>query len=146
MKKLLIFIAYILILSSCQNKNEMNIPEIDETIKACGVSQPQINLLWLKELIKKAETDKTGNYIGTIWLIKYKEQDIFVTDMALGSGGIANYFFDCSGNHLVWREGEGYCPSDFVGNNHFFVEDEEDFGTFFHAAKLNVIIYTNVPL
>lgn len=148
MKRLFILISYLLsfFLFSCQNKDKIEIPAIDENIKACGIKQPQKNLPWLKELIKKAETDKTGNYLGTIWLIRYKERDIFVTDMALGSGGIANYFFDCSGNHLIWRRGESYCPSDFVGSHHFFIEDEEDFGVFFHSTKLDVVIYTNIPL
>lgn len=65
--------------------------------------------------------------------------------MMLGSGGILNYFFDCSGNHLIWRSGESYCPSNFVGNHHFFVEDEEDFRAFFHSTKLDVVIYTSIP-
>ncbi len=117
----------------------------ETTSKACGCEQPQKELPWLKELIKKAETDKTGNYWGTIWLLNYKGQDIFVTDMMLGSGGIANYFFDCSGNHLIWRRGEDYCPSDFVGKGHFYIEDEEDFGKFFHNSKLGVIVYSNTP-
>ena len=91
-------------------------------------------------MITKAENDKTGNYIGTIWLIKYKGKDIFVTDMALGSGGIANYFFDCSGNHLIWRNGESYCPSDYVGKNHFYVDDENDFANFFNDVKFTFLV------
>jgi hypothetical protein len=113
-------------------------------VAACGCEQSQKDLPWLKELIKKANTDKTGNYWGTIWLEKYKGQDIFVTNMMLGSGGIMYWFFDCSGNHLIFQSGEGYCPSDFVGNGHFFIEDEEDFGSFILNMKLNAVIYSTL--
>ena len=139
MKNVLLFLC--LLFFSCSHELKYN-----EIITACGCEQPQENLSWLKELITKAENDKTGNCIGTIWLIKYKGKDIFVTDMALGSGGIANYFFDCSGNHLIWRNGESYCPSDYVGKNHFYVDDEKDFANFFHDVKLDVVIYSNTKL
>ena len=68
---------------------------------ACGVENPKNNIEWLAELIKKAETDKSGNYLGSIWLEKYNGNDIFVIDMALGSGGIAYYFYDCKGNSFI---------------------------------------------
>ena len=38
----------------------------------CGCENPQKDLPWLKELIDKANTDDTGNYKGTIWLLNYK--------------------------------------------------------------------------
>lgn len=113
---------------------------------SCRLNSTGINGWVCSGICTKAENDKTGNYIGTIWLIKYKGKDIFVTDMALGSGGIANYFFDCSGNHLIWRNGESYCPSDYVGKNHFYVDDEKDFANFFHDVKLDVVIYSNTKL
>jgi hypothetical protein len=47
----------------------------------------------ITELPPETITDKTGNYWGTIWLEKYKGQDVFVTNMGLGSGGIMYYFF-----------------------------------------------------
>lgn len=142
MKKFLTFMSFFLVLSCSQEVQVDTNP-----ITACGCGQAQENLPWLKELIKKAETDQTGNYWGTIWLVKYKGQDLFVTNMMLGSGGIANYVFDCSGNHLVFKRGEGsYCPSDFVGNGHFYVEDDADFGTFFHSMKLDVVVYSTLPL
>jgi hypothetical protein len=34
-------------------------------------------------MIQKAETDKTGNYLGTIWLEKHNANDIFVKDMKM---------------------------------------------------------------
>ncbi len=126
---------------SCSHDVQKKQDDIEITT-ACGCEIPQENLAWLKEMITKAESDTTGNYVGTIWLIKYKEQDIFVTNMMLGSGGVANYFFDCSGNHLILQDGESYCPSQFVGNGHFFIEDEKDFEVFFHNTKLDNVVYS----
>lgn len=84
-------------LFSCEkNKSYYN-----ENMFACGVSNPQKNIRWLKELIEKAEVDKTGNYLGTIWLEKYAGEDVFVIDMALGSGGVAYYCYDCKGTSFV---------------------------------------------
>ncbi|MGI6340032.1 MAG: hypothetical protein ACOXZV_11750 [Bacteroidales bacterium] len=151
MKRILFILGFHLLLLSC-NSDFQNINtdyysdfQSTNTDNVCGCEQPQKELPWLKELIIKAETDKTGNYWGTIWLLNYKGQDIFVTDMMLGSGGIANYFFNCSGDHLVWKNGiDSYCPSDFVGKGHFYVEDEKDFAKFFHNSKLEVIIYSNI--
>jgi hypothetical protein len=109
---------------------------------ACDVDQPQENLPWLKELIKKAKTDKTGNYVGFIWLEHYNGKDIFVTNMMLGSGGILNYYFDCSGAHCVDMEG-GYCPSAFVGDRHFSIDDKDFWSHIEHnPEKASVIIYS----
>ena len=106
--------------SAC--KEEPNKEDIDDTtISACGVTDPAKNLTWLSELIETAKTDNTGNYLGRIWLEKFKGQDIFVTDMMLGSGGIAYWFFDCSGNHLARND---------------------DFQSFMSNMKLDVIIYS----
>ena len=118
---ILFFFCCIFSFNSCEKEPEKE--EIDDTtICACGVTDPAKNLTWLAELIETARTDETGNYLGRIWLEKFKEQDIFVTDMMLGSGGIAYWFFDCSGNH-------------------FFTEDE-DFQSFVLNMKLDVIIYS----
>jgi hypothetical protein len=140
--------------NSC--KTESGKGTIDEkAINACGVTYSQKNLPWLAELIEKAEKDKTagpykpgdsykpGHYTGCIWLEKYKEQDIFITDMMLGSGGVAYWFFDCSGNHLVAKKFKNeHCPAcEFVGNNHFFIEDE-DFQYLVSNMKLDVIVYS----
>jgi hypothetical protein len=139
-----IFILFLL-LTSC-NSNETENGEI----VACGVHQPQENLPWLKELIVKAETDRTGQCLGSIWLVRYRGQDIFVTNMGFGSGGIAYWFLDCSGNHLIRKNEEGsYCPSAYIGDGHFFVEDEEDFGSFISNLRLEnkdiPVIYSNIP-
>ena len=85
---------------------------------------PQENLPWLKELIKRAKNDNSGNYLGYIWLENYRGQDIFVTNMMLGSGGIMNYYFDCCGNHFAYPGVEHCTACDFVGGSHFYIEDE----------------------
>ena len=134
------------------SKNEVNVIFINGTqvycynengISACGVTDPAKNLPWLTKLIETAKTDNTGNYLGRIWLEKFKGQDIFVTNMMLGSGGVAYWFFDCLGNHLLSRTWEyETCPAcNFVGNKHFFIEDE-DFQSFVLNMKLDVIIYS----
>ena len=115
MKKLML----ILILAgflSCEQTN------IYSKVSACGVDEPQKNLPWLVELIQKAQSDKTGNYLGEIWLEKYEGNDIFVTNMAMGSGGIAYYFFDC--------QGKSFEPTNI---NQFVAQ-----------MKLNTIIYSNI--
>jgi hypothetical protein len=102
--------------------------ETDRTDKACTeckIEELQENLPWLKELINKAETDKTGNYWGTIWLSKYKAQDVFVTDMMLGSGGVLYWTFDCDGN-VVYI-------------------DRSDAVNFFEESKKGVVLYVNLP-
>jgi hypothetical protein len=92
-------------------------------ITACGVIDPKKNIPWLAELIAKAETDKTGNYLGVIWLERYKDQDVFVTNMALGSGGLAYHVFDCEGN-----------PATI---------DNADVQDFFNNLKKDIVIYVN---
>lgn len=65
--------------------------------KPCGTENPTTNLRWLNELISEAENDQSGNHRGTVWIQAYQGQDYVVTDMALGSGGLAFHCFDCSG-------------------------------------------------
>ena len=121
----------------------------DEVITSCdGCTLPQENLPWLKKLIDLSKTDKTGNYYGRIWLENYKGQDIFVTNMMLGSGGVMYYFFDCSGASIVNKEYEKYhnpLIEVFAGEKYAFVEvDGEDF---FHSfslkMKLDVVVYSS---
>jgi hypothetical protein len=117
----------------------MEIPDAEGDVTACGVRQPQKNLPWLRELTEKAKTDSTGNYQGTVWLVKYMDRDIFVTDMMLGSGGVANWFFDCSGNYFIHRRGEhSYLPSDYAGNGYVFFEDDEELFSYISTLRFNV--------
>ncbi len=115
---LAVITLFLLIGVSGCNKEEPNCKNSELT--ACGIKEPQKNIEWLSKLIAKAENDKTGNYWGTIWLEKYKGNDVFVTDMALGSGGIMYYYFDCQGNA-------------FVPESH-------------PEMKFNCVIYTNIPV
>jgi hypothetical protein len=115
---------------------------------ACGINQPHKNLPWLSAWIKKAETDKTGNCWGTIWLVRYKDQDLFVTDMMLGSGGVLYWIMDCSGNYI---DGGGGDPSAYIGNGGVFsIEDGADFESFISGLKLFEnkdipVVYSNTP-
>jgi len=80
-----------MVLTSCNSKSELK----DDVITLSnGRTLHLENLQWLKELIDLSKTDKTGHYLGCIWLENYKGQDIFVTNMMLGSGGIMHWFFD----------------------------------------------------
>ena len=107
------------------------------------------NFPWLKGLIQKAETDKTGNCIGCIWMENYKGKDIFVTNMGLGSGGIMYWFFDSSGNHFVQKTwGYKTCPAcNYVGNHHVFFEDVlEDLDSFVLNIKKDALVYSSLRL
>ena len=121
-------------------------PAVNDTVKACGYSLPHENLPWLKNLIDLSKTDKTGHYFGRIWLENYKGQDIFVTNMMLGSGGVMYWYFDCSGNHFIsgnW--GYETCPAcQYVGNHHVIIDDEEEFQSFRSNMKLDVLIYSSI--
>jgi len=140
MKKTLVFILSYLLFLSC-SKNDSN------AVTACGCEQPQENLPWLKELIQKAKSDNTGNYWGYIWLEKFQGKDVFVTNMMLGSGGVAYWVFDCSGNLYVIGETEKYPASEFVGNNYVYLDekDSEELITFLSSQmKKDVVIFSNV--
>jgi len=104
------------------------------------------NHLWLKKLIDLSKTDKTGNYIGRIWLENFQGQDVFVTDMMLGSGGVRYYFFDRFGASFIIK---GYVKyhnpliEAFAGNEYNFIEvDEKEFMTFSINMKLKVLVYS----
>ena len=123
-----------------------------ETV-ACGVKHPEKNLPWLAELIEFAEGDKTGNYIGrlkpgnyfgSIWLVKFKGQDIFVTNMMLGSGGVAYWFFDCSGNLVLFQNVETVYNPLFVENPFAFtvIGDRDEFLNIISNRKFDIVIYS----
>ncbi|HYQ57116.1 MAG TPA: hypothetical protein VEP89_07190 [Draconibacterium sp.] len=95
-KKVLLFVVSIFFILSCEKDENTYIKPLNE-ISACECDDPLNQLEWLHELAYKSLNDKTGNYIGNIWIISYENSDIIVTNMALGSGGILYYFFDCEG-------------------------------------------------
>ena len=116
-------------LTSCNSSQKDEIDEIqigvqNPQIVCCGKENPQQNLPWLRDLIKKANSDETLNYLGTIWLEEYKGEYIFVTDMKMGSGGLYYHFFDCSGKDIASE-----------------IEDSFLEGL---STRLNVIIYSNI--
>ena len=105
------------------------------------------NLPWLKELIKKAETDTTlmqSNYWGCIWLESYKGKDFFITNMMLGSGGVLLWVFDCHGNHLAYPGIDQCTACKFAGNNHFYLE-EADYFPLLNELKYDFVVYSNPP-
>ena len=89
-----------MLLISCHKEDKTILISLNK-ISACGVEDPLNDLLWLHEIALKSITDRTGNYLGSIWIKKYTEKDIIVTNMALGSGGVAFYTFDCDGNNVL---------------------------------------------
>lgn len=92
--------SLILLLLSCDKKEPDNyLVPCGKIINfnACGVEDIGNNLKWLNDIIITSKTDKTGNYIGRIWYEKYNHQDFIVSDMMLGSGGLAYHTFNCSG-------------------------------------------------
>jgi hypothetical protein len=84
------------IYSNIPGGEKIEIPNIADSITACGVKQPQKNLPWLAIMIIKAQADMTGNYKGFIWLEKYKGQDLFVINILVES--VRYRIIDCSGN------------------------------------------------
>jgi len=137
MKKFFVFVFCLLFVSCAQNMDtDFDWPQFQSP------EMPQKNLPWLKELIKKAEKDKTMNYYGCIWLVNFKGKDFFYTNMMLGSGGVMYWVFDCWGNHISYSHGENEecCACKFVGHNHFFVEpsDLPDLS----ELKFDIVVYS----
>lgn len=105
MKMKVLFPLLIVLFSlSCKKDDSTYIKPLKE-ISACGTEDPLNQLEWLHKLANKSLYDKTGNYIGSIWIITYENSDIIVTNMALGSGGIYWYLFDCNGDQVSTLQG-----------------------------------------
>lgn len=123
------------------SKNDSNLQgnQLNVTIKktitmanvSCRSTNPDQSLIWLKDIIVKAEEDKAtkkhlGNYMGKIFSTSYQNQPVFYISMAMGSGGIAFYLFDCNG--ITVR----ISPNDVIA----FSQD----------AQKGTLIYSNVPI
>lgn len=115
----LIFLMLGLIIISC-NKDKTKDFKI---IPACSVDNPTTDLDWLSEIISKAETDKTGNYLGNIWIKNYNGNDYIISDMMMGSGGVAFHCFNCQGEIEV-------------------VDDLE----FYNSLSDDNLVYSNIPV
>ena len=96
LSRLLILLVFVSQLWSCSEKDEAYQPFYNNEVEACGVSDPLNNLFWLKEIVD-SENQNDIEYMGAIWLKQYQDLDFFVTDMSLGSGGLAYCTFNCSG-------------------------------------------------
>lgn len=114
----LISFGLLIILLGCEKESDSE----NKSITACGVENPTENLAWLAEIISKAESDNTGNYLGQIWIKKYNDTDYIVTNMAMGSGGIMYYCFNCNG---------------VIAN----IVDID----FYNSLTDNEIVYSNIP-
>lgn len=100
MKKIVLLLS-ILIIFSCNDKEEDNYIVPINNISACECDDPLNQLEWLNEIANKALIDKTGNYQGNIWIVSQEATDYIITDMMLGSGGVYHYYFDCSGDLIT---------------------------------------------
>ncbi|MCF6333840.1 MAG: hypothetical protein L3J11_11200 [Draconibacterium sp.] len=124
--KVLLFVVIAFFTLSCEKDEDTYIKPLKE-INACGYDDPLNQLEWLHEIAYKSLNDKTGNYIGSIWIITHENKDIIVTDMALGSGGIYRYLFDCYGNQISTVA--GLEPSE-IGN--YLTDSNMIFSTVFY--------------
>lgn len=130
MKTLFVILIVFAFCSGCNNKTEIE-NKINSGI--CGVNDPSKDLPWLKDIINKAEQDKSyktyqGNYMGKIYLETYKGNSVLLCDMAMGSGGIGGYVFQCD------------------GTKEEFNNDPKEVESFFSSVKKTIIIYSNVPI
>jgi len=92
MKKILIIASFLVLFTFCK----------DEEIETCGCKDPKTELQWLSELIKKAETDTTGVYAGSIYLEEYGNKHVFyITMMMRPVDHVLNHWFDCEGNPII---------------------------------------------
>jgi hypothetical protein len=118
MKMYLYTSVFLLAMCNCTSDSE-TINTADHDIQSAHSKAKRLcnqnSMVWLSDMLNKAEEDRLnlihkGNYIGTVSLIRYKDQPVVYTDFAMGSGGIAFYLFDCNGNP-VSCEGD-----DAIGN------------------------------
>ena len=96
--KILIVLVVGFFALACKKEHNNYIKPLKE-ISACGKKDPLNQLEWLNKLANKSLDDKTGNCIGSIWIITNKNSDIIITNMSLGSGE----FFDIYLTVMVTR-------------------------------------------
>lgn len=133
MKTKLQFLLMAIMLNACTSTA---VVEPTEYHAACGVNDPAKNLPWLKDLIGKAEADKStgaykGNYIGQIYQTTWRNQDAFWTNFMMGSGGIYARLYACDGHQIILNSMD---PS---------ATEIEEMNKTINKDKL---IYTNMPL
>jgi len=136
------------IMTSCNSKSELD--DNGVITLSNGRTLKSENFQWLEHLIDLSKSDKTGNYWGCIWLENFKGQDIFVTNMMFGSGGVMYYFFDRSGASLIVKDYVKYhIPNplieEFAGKDYALIEVErEELDNFIQQnLKLEVLVYSS---
>ena len=128
-------LSMLFIFNSCAEENYLSEQEsissggISSIKSACGTTE----LVWLQEIIEKAEEDKRsmahqGNFLGTIYLETYQNEPLILVRMMMGSGGLYGYFYRCDGSQI-----------DFSDANPRQLE------LFFQSLEKGTVIYTNVP-
>lgn len=95
MKNLINLLGFIIVLISCSEKEDFIFVD-----QSCGIKNPTENIVWLKELVNKAENDTTGNFFGTIYLEEYNGSDVIFVQMPMYSGGVYGYWYNCDGTEL----------------------------------------------
>lgn len=85
---------------SCDKKNEDFKAPCKTIMKfnACGIEDIGNNIPWLNNIITISRSDMDANYLGTIWYKRYNNTDYIITNMMLGSGGLAYHTFNCAGD------------------------------------------------
>jgi len=114
----------ILLFTTCKKQDEVAPTETVENAQLlCNA-----DLAWLKDIIKKADEDKAtkqykGNYMGTIHVVIFNNEPLFLVRMMMGSGGLAGYVFTCAGTRAYPD------PPDFESN----------------VQNKGKLIYNNIP-
>lgn len=115
--KVNLLITAILFLVCCIPEDDIskrNIRDIQAAIiKAKDVCKTD-SIVWFENFLQKAEEDKAnlahnGQYIGFISIVQLQGESYFLTNFGLGSGGVAYYLIDCSGDHIL--ESKGSLPT-----------------------------------
>jgi hypothetical protein len=109
MKNIVYLFLLTLTVLSCRKDDKIPVTEfgfsaeeaVSRAQSVCGAK----NMPWLNEIISKAEEDKKdrthkGNYIGSVSIIEDRGKSLFLVNMAMGSGGILVWIYDCSGNQV----------------------------------------------
>ena len=115
-----------LIFLGCK-KDEAPLEGINLAKQGCGSS----DMLWLSDLIAKADEDKasmkySGAYLGTIYMTTYKNNNVFMITMMLNSGGVMFHAYDC--NHQVVQ-----------------LTENEAVTFYSQTLKNGKVVYTNFP-
>lgn len=96
----LFILAFLLI--ACSNDEPKYAPQC----KACGVTAPQENLEWLKNMIEESESKPKPNPIDNIYVTEHKGQTVLLIRRIAASVLTFEYVYDCEGNIINITEEE----------------------------------------